>query len=401
MKKVAIVGAGPAGIYTSLLLKDFLGEVTLFEQNESIGEKLRLTGGGRMNIMNKVFSVDQFASSQPKLLKHFFKNPIAQNPEAIFSELGVEWVWEKNRATLASGDAVAEIYRLKEALGHQKNIALRLGTKVLGVEKKGDQFELTVESHGKTTTEVFDILILMGGGMFRVRDFGDKDQIYALPLSLGHSVQTVSPSLSPLSIADNPFRSLAGISLRVGLTDLQTKENLVGDLVLTHFGISGPVVLDFSSVLTGSDMEMNFLPNILESDFVEQFQTLRQGKNFVRTFLKQFLPQRVGDFLLESSGFEKDAVVADISKEKFKILRKNIFRYRIENVSKQEFSACWTTKGGIDLSEVSMATLESKKHQNLFFGGEILDIDGLCGGYNISFAVICGKVVAEALKKLV
>ncbi|MCK5461277.1 aminoacetone oxidase family FAD-binding enzyme [Candidatus Gracilibacteria bacterium] len=400
MKKIAVVGAGPAGIYTSILLKDFPVGVTLFEQNKSIGEKLKLTGGGRMNITNKVFSVDKFSSSQPKLLKHFFKNPIAKNPESIFSELGIEWVWEENRAILASGEAVEEVFRLKNELEQQKNVNLVLGSKVSAVTKKGDLFELTVQSHGKTSKEVFDVLILMSGGMFRVREFGDKEQIYTLPISLGHKIQTITPSLSPLSIEGKPFRALAGISLRVELTDIQTKKSLKGDLVLTHFGISGPVVLDFSSMLSGTEMEMNFLPDILESDFVEKFQVFRQGKHFVRTFLKAFLPQRVVDFLLEFSQIEKESLIADISKEKLKKLRRNLFRYELNNVSKQDFSACWTTKGGVDLAEVSLSTLESKKHQNLFFGGEILDIDGLCGGYNISFAAICAKIVTETLKKL-
>lgn len=402
MKKIAIVGAGPAGIYTAMLLKNLPAEIILFEQNEVIGEKLKMTGGGKMNLCNKVFSVKQFNSSQPNLLKKFFKNPVAQNPIEIFEALGIDYVWEENRALLASQDASLEIERLEEVLHSQKNLTIKLESKVYKVVKERDQFELTLKSPRGLSREMVDVLILSEGGMFRVYDLGESDFIYALPLQLDHDISPVSPSLSPLTISENPFGNLSGISFLVKLTDPLSKKSITNDLILTHGGISGPAVLDFSAILSGSVMSMNFLPTVLEKDFVAEFQSLREGKNRVRSFLKKYVPLRFCDFLLVRSEISNDLFIADISKEKVKLLRKNIFHFSVENVFKQPFEGSWTTKGGVNLNQIKMSTLESKMHPNLFFAGEMLDIDGLCGGYNISFAVICAKVVSDCvLKKIV
>lgn len=399
MKKIAIVGAGPAGIYTSLLLKDLSAEIVLFEQNSKIGEKLKMTGGGRMNLCNKDFSVKNFNSSQPNLLKKFFKNPISKNPIEIFEALETDYFWERNRAILKSQDALVEIQRLEKALRIQKNFSLKLENKVFKVKKEKNQFELTVKSPRGIFREIFDFLIFTGGGMFRVKDLGKSDFIYALPLQLDHEITPVSPSLSPLSIPEKPFENLAGISLPVRLTDPLSKKSVTNDLILTHWGISGPAVLDFSAIISGSEVLINFLPNLLEKDFVLDFQNLREGKNRVRLFLKKYFPIRFCDFLLEISEIKKDCFIANISKEKLKKLRKHIFHFLIKNVFKQPFTGSWTTKGGVSLNQINMANLESKLHPNLFFAGEILDIDGLCGGYNISFAAICSQIIKNSLDK--
>ena len=399
MKKLAIVGAGVGGIFVSQFLKDFEGEITLFEQNNNIGKKFGITGGGRMNLTNKRFSVADFRSSSSKLLDHFFRNPLIQHPMDLLDELGVEYVWEGDRALVKSLDGGKEIDRVLQKLEAQQNLSLSLSTKILSLKKKDEKFELEYEKNGILGEAVFDALILAQGGMFRIGDIGKLDKIYKLAMDLGHSITDISPSLSPLKINPNPFKALSGIAFRGKLTDGVTQKFVENDLILTHAGISGPAVLDFSSFYSGESFSLNFLPKLLESKFVEDFNQFRSGKCLVKKFLKLKLPERLVVFLLELSGIDLDMNIADVSKDKLKRLQKNIFCFDITGASKMDYVHCWTTKGGVDLSEIKMNTLESKKHSNLFFVGEMIDIDGLCGGYNISLALGGAKLVSQELLK--
>jgi len=399
LMKIAIIGSGPAGIFTSLQLKNLPGEVHLFEQNARVGVKLEKTGGGRMNVTNRVFSVDKFSSNQPNLLKRFFKNPWVKNRFQIFEEMGVEYEWEGDRAILKGQDAIAEVERLSERLENQKNLILQLGAEVISIEKKEEQYRVCFLRGDVQGEDLFDIVIISGGGMFRIGRPSENEGIYRLPHQLGHTITEVSPSLSSLVVKNNPLNKFSGIALRVELTDLSSGKKMCDDMLIAHHGFSGPLALDFSSILQGTKVGLNFLPDLKEEDFTVKFNALRQGKHSVRGLLRQHLPKRLADWHMVQADIKEEDAIADVSKDKLKQLRKTLYRLEIEGVTTLDYSACWTTRGGIDLSEVNVSTLESKLHKNLYFSGEILDINGLCGGYNISFAAISGKIVAEGIIK--
>lgn len=396
MKRIAIIGAGPAGIFATLLLADFDGEVILFDQNKRIGEKLRITGGGRMNVTNRVFGVEEFTSQSSRELKNLFKSKWVNRREEILAELGIEYVWEKDRAILKSGDAVAEVERLNNKIVQQKNAEFRGNATVFSVEPDEEKFAVEYEKNGTKSREIFDKVILSGGGMFRMFCQSNEQKNYSIPRNLQHTITKVDPSLSPIRIKNNPFKDLSGTSLVLQLIAPETKTKMTQDAIFSHTGMSGPVVLDFSSYLPSSgEFLINFLPQISEEDFFAGFLKLRQGKNLFRRYLREFLPKKVSDWHLDHAGISLTANIADISKEKVKILRKNLFRFEVKNAATFSYSACWTTKGGVNLSEINVATMESKIHPNLFFAGEILDVNGLCGGYNISFAAISAKILSE------
>lgn len=395
MKKIAIIGGGTAGIFTTLLLKDFKGEVHLFEQNNKIGKKLERTGGGRMNISNKVFSIDEFSSEQANLLKKLFKNPWITNRMDIFDELGVEYNWEENRAILKSQDATGEIERLFCLMRGQENLTIHLDSKIDDIELRDDKYTVRVQNNELFE---FDIVVLSGGGMLRINDDIGKNEIYKLPIQLGHTITNLAPSLSSLTVGNNPLREFSGIAINTELSDKKNNK-MSGDMLIAHHGLAGPLPLDFSSILEGSVAILNFIPEIKEEELTSEFNNLRQGKNSVRNYLGKFLPKRLSEWHLSLAGIEKNQFIADINKEKFKILKNNLLRFRLTDVNKLDYKFCWTTKGGVNINEINVATMESKIHKNLFFSGEILDINGLCGGYNISFAAISAKIVSEALCK--
>jgi predicted Rossmann fold flavoprotein len=398
MKKVAVIGAGPAGIYASLLLAHFKGEVHLFDQNKDVGEKLKTTGGGRMNVTNKNFGADEFSSQSSNLLKKLFKNPHFANRHLIFESLGIEYAWEKNRALLASQNAPLEVARLKEKVVAQANLKLCLEHKALDIKRLASgAFRITFETPNNTSVVEFDTVILSGGGMFRMKDMGDTDKIYKLPLQLGHSLTDVQPSLSPLIFTDKVLRELKGISFEGILTDTQNKKTVTDDMIITHFGLSGPAVLDFSAFRESDSIELCFTSQIKENELRDRINTLRQGTHRLRGVLREYFTKNLSDFFLQQADLSIETVIADLPKAKLHQLIQTIFHYAIPQVQSKNYPSSWTTKGGVKLEEINTATLESKLAPGAYFAGEIMDTNGLCGGYNISYAAISAQIVADSL----
>lgn len=401
--RIAIVGAGPTGIFTALLLGTALqneginGSIDLIEKQSSIGEKLRRTGGGRMNVTNKVLTSDQFFSSEERRKNHFFRHPSFKNLPHLFSQLGVEYQWENNRAILASQSAPAEVERLFLKLREYVNIQILLDTEISSVHKKDDIFLVkgVQKKEEKNIVQQYDIVVLCTGGMFQIQEQPNKKKAYHLFESTGHNLVSPSPSLSPFRLSPyNPFASLSGVSFHGKI--FSSTVSTIDDILLTHFGISGPAVLDFSAQWNGTeDLFLSFLPK-MSTEKVEQYiREYRNGKTSpLRLF--PFLPKRIIRFLLESSHISKK-YLSDWSRKEISEFAKLCTHFPFPKPQLFPYPGCWTTKGGVSLNDVYTHSLESKKMTRLYIGGEVLDIDGLCGGYHISFSVLCADIIAKSI----
>ena len=391
--KLAIIGAGPAGIFATKFLNGWNGNIHLFEANDHIGKKLALTGGGRMNLTNKELNVGHFFSDNERALKHVFKSSYARNYLSLFDDLGVDMKWEKNRALLESEDAPLQVGKWEAEFKQQKNLTLRLKCEVKSLEKKEDKFVMKTSQNEE---KIFDIVLIASGGMLRLLEKKTEQEIYSTARSIGHTIVKPTPCLSPIKIINTPFKVLAGTAMEIKL--LSRKKSITDSLLFTHVGISGPAVLDFSAIWDEKEFEMNFLPEVNEEEFVREFQALRNGKNKLTKLLLKYFPRRVAEFHAEKiKGGEK--MIADISKDDFKALKKNIFHWRISNGETCSYEQSWTTRGGVSMDEINPATMESKIVPGLFFAGEVMDISGLCGGYNITFAAISARMAIEEIKK--
>jgi predicted Rossmann fold flavoprotein len=394
--KIAIIGAGPAGIFAAMFLREFKGEVHVFEQNEILGEKLRLTGGGRMNITNKKLSADDYFSSEERLKNNLLKTRWLADREELFNELGIEYKWEENRAISKTENAGREVERLIRTIKKHKNAFIHEKIKVLEIQKSWKTYLIRFDNK----REEFDYVIIATGGMLRLHNMAGREDIYRLAIELGHTITKTRPVLSPLVITNNPFKNFAGLSFKGVIRNVGAKEETTGDILITHLGISGPAVLDFSSVFEGNSCELGFVSEISEDEFKNEFWKLREGKNFIRTFLHKFMPKNLYEWHLKQAGISIESTIADISKEKFNTLWKNLFHLVLSGVQRMDYSNSWTTEGGVDLKEINVATMESKINPRTFFAGEVVDVNGLCGGYNITFAAVTAKVAAEAILKL-
>lgn len=389
--KIAVIGSGSAGIYTALFLKDFFDDVVLFEKDKKIGKKLKITGGGRMNLGNKRFSDKCFVSSEKNILKNIFKNPHAKDVLSLFKEIGTEYKWEENRAILSSEDGAKEVNRLEKLLGRQENLTLCKNTEIKAIQAKNGYFLVN--------SEKFDFVVITSGSQVRIGEKLSEQEAYILPYSLGHTLTKIEPALCPLILENCLFQGLEGLSLECCLRNPENKEKITGNVLFTHQGLSGPAVLDFTMYELENEIELNFMPNFAENDFKIKIEKDRKGKVLLKKFLSQYLPKKMVLWQMGKSGIEADKIIANLSKNEAKDLIQNIYHLKIKNPKKSPVQFGWTVRGGVVLKEINPATLESKVHKNLFFAGEILDITGLCGGFNISFAMLSAKIVSEAILK--
>ncbi len=423
-KKIGIIGAGPAGIFTALFLAkkyktELKGreiEIHIFEKNKKLGKKLKLTGGGRMNISNKILNPDTFFSSNSRKKEHFFKSQFFEKSEIIhsvqqfsvmhlFEELQIEYFWEKNRAMLKSENAREDVEKLQERLETIKNIFIHVNTEIESVKTTEDNAFIVDD-------KIFDTLVITTGGMLQMEDKKsthsqlNKQKTYSLLEQFGHTIQKTSPSLSPFRFSKEEmvglnFTEIAGQSFigKIYAKNVNTKKNteIIDDILITHVGLSGPAILDFSALWDKkSDVFLNFVPAYTEKTLTKKLQDLRHGKNSILSFFTQFVSKKLAKFLIEKTAVEK-LFFADITKQELKNLVLVFSAFPLPKPSLFPYQACWTTKGGVSLADVNIATLESKKISNLFIGGEVLDIDGLCGGYHISLCALQAKIISEQL----
>lgn len=391
--KLAIIGAGPAGIFAAKFLENWNGEIHLFEANDHIGKKLSLTGGGRMNLTNKNLKVEHFFSENERTLKHIFKSGYARNYLDLFEDLGIKMKWEKNRSLLESEDAPGQVEQWEEEFRQQKNLTLRLKCNIKSLEKIEGKFMMkTSQDYEKN----FDAVLICSGGMLRLLEKKNEQEIYSTAKGLGHKIVKPQPCLSPIKIINTPFKVLAGTAMEAKLQS--GKQSITDSLLFTHVGISGPAVLDFSAFWDKKEFEMSFLPELTEEEFAKEFQKLRNGRHTLMKLLLKYVRRRVAEFHAEKiKSIYK--LIADISKEDFKILQKNLFHWKISTGGTCSYEQSWTTRGGVSLDDINSATMESKLVDNLFFAGEVVDVSGLCGGYNITFAAISARMAAEEIKK--
>lgn len=417
MKKIAVIWAGPAGIFLSLLLKNFDWEVHLFEENHQIWKKLRLTWNWKMNITNKNFSINDFFSNEEKLLKNFFKNPLTKNPEYIFDEIWIDYFWNWNRAIVKNESSKEEVENLENILFRQKNLFLKKWEKIIDVKKVPQ----TNWENWKNWEEcfvlnwnnglIFDKIILSSWWMLKIWKQEKKSEVYSVPEQLWHTITQTESSLSPIVIKNSEFWELSWSAFFWEISDLNNLKNkITWDLLFTHKWLSWPAMLDFTANSISENVEINFFPNIknLEEEFLKVFLQSKNdsAKNlkifeFIKNFWKEKMwknfTSKIINFLLKKNNFTWSEKISDISKKNFLEIRKNFFHLKINNCSKMDYQFCRTTKWGVNLKEININSLESKIHKNLFFAWEMIDINWLCWGFNISFAAICGKIIQKAL----
>ena len=407
MSKVLVIGGGAAGMFAAIFAAYNGNEVHLFEKNEKLGKKLFITGKGRCNITNASDMDTLFGSvvTNSKFLYSSFYGYTNQDVIDFFERIGVATKVERGNRVFPvsdhSSDVIAGLSRELKNLGVEIHLRSEV-TKVVGKET----FEYIVLKNGKKVEG--DACIVATGG-FSYQTTGSTGDGYGFARELGHQVTEIIPSLVPLVIKEDYVRELQGLSLRnVEATIYDDKKILYhdfGEMLFTHFGVSGPLMLRASSYIAKKVKEkgLKLVIDLKPALTMEQLDQ-RVLRDFEENINKQFknavqklFPSKLIPVILAVSEIDPEKKVNLITKEErqqFVNLIKN-FTFTITGL--RDFNEAIITKGGVHVKEINPATMESKLVQNLYFVGEVLDLDALTGWFNLQIAWSTGYSAGSSI----
>ncbi len=396
MSKVLVVGGGAAGMFAAIFAAYNGNEVHIFEKNEKLGKKLFITGKGRCNITNAGDMETLFNSvvSNSKFLYSSFYGYTNQDVVDFFERIGVHTKLERGNRVFPvsdhSSDVIAGLTRELKNLG----VELHLHSEVAKVLGK-DVFEAIILKNG--TRIEGDVCIIATGG-FSYQTTGSTGDGYRFAKHLGHQVTELYPALVPLVIKEEYVRELQGLSLRnVEAAIYDGKKKLYsdfGEMLFTHYGVSGPLMLSASSYIGKclQDKELTLVIDLKPALSFEQLDA-RVLRDFEENMNKQFknaigklFPTKLIPIMLECSEIDPEKKVNLITKEERQAFVRLIKNFTLTITGLRDFNEAIITQGGIAVKEVNPATMESKLVSNLYFVGEVLDLDALTGGFNLQIA---------------
>jgi predicted Rossmann fold flavoprotein len=403
-QRIVIVGGGAAGFFAALACAELRpdAEILILEKTAQFLSKVKISGGGRCNVTHACFDARELTTRYPRgeraLIAPFGKFQ-ASDTVAWFEQRGVQLKTESDGRMFPTTDSSQTIIDCLMNAANEAGVKPRTNCGVERAAKKsGGGFELTI-SNGETL--LCDKLLLAIGGC-RTPALGQ------LAVSLGHTLEPPVPSLFTFHIETPWLRELAGVSLEAVEVSLpETKLRESGALLITHWGLSGPAILRLSAWGARAlhdrnyqfTLQISWLPHLNAEQLAQALRELRQGqpaKFIVNTPLPKF-PARLWEQLVLASGIARDtrwaALASGAQHKLIQQLLRTEFRVTGKSLNKDEFVTC----GGVRLGEVNFKTMESKSCPGLFFAGEVLDIDGITGGFNFQAAWTTGWLAGRAL----
>ncbi len=400
MKKICVIGGGAAGLMAAYFAACGGAAVTLAEKNAFCGKKLNITGKGRCNLTNNS-PVHEFMENVTGNPKFLYKALYAFTPEdtmALFEAFGVPLKTERGNRVFPESDRAADITNALVSGCRDSGVRF-LHRRVTGLEVK-DGAVCGVRFGDKT--EPCDACILATGGLSYPGTGSDGDG-HRMAIELGHGVIKPRPSLVPLVAADKELCArLMGLSLKNVRLDFRAEGGKLlyseqGEMLFTHFGLSGPVVLsasarlgDFGRVRLSIDLKPALDEETLDKRLLRDF-----GENKNRDFgnsLGALLPQKLIPVVVEKSGIAADKKVNSITKEERRRLVSLLKGLEFDIVGTRPIAEAIVTRGGVDVKEINPSTMESRLVSGLYFAGELMDVDAYTGGYNLQIAFSTGRL---------
>lgn len=398
MTDVIIIGAGASGCMAGITASRFGKSVLMFEKNERVGRKLRITGKGRCNVTNNCNTQELMnnISVNPRFLYSSFATFDTEDTMNFFEELGVPLKTERGNRVFPVSDNAEDIVN---ALADELD---RLGVKIINkrVQKLITENGVCVGVvAGGKEYRSSSVLIACGGKSYP--NTGSTGDGYTLAESVGHTVTELKPSLVPLVSPDKYCAELMGLSLRNVTLKLFEGEKCIytelGEMLFTHFGVSGPLVLSASSHMRRMspdryrifiDLKPGLTPEQLDARIQRDF-----AENLNRDFIngiRKLLPAKLIPVMVKLTGIAPEQKINGITKEQRKHLGELIKAFPVRISGFRSIDEAIITSGGISVKEINPATMESKLVPGLFFAGEVIDVDAYTGGFNLQIAFSTG-----------
>ena len=396
MSKVLVVGGGAAGMFAAIFAAYNGNEVHLFEKNEKLGKKLFITGKGRCNITNASDMDVLFASvlRNPKFLYSSFYGYTNQDVIDFFERIGLETKIERGNRVFPvsdrSSDVIGALSRELKKLG----VEIHLHSTVKRISGT-NAFEYLELADGQKIAG--DACIVATGG-FSYQTTGSTGDGYRFAKELGHCVTDIKPALVPLVTAEDDAKELQGLSLRnVKATISEGKQVLYedfGEMLFTHYGVSGPLMLSASSYIGDSLKKGNLTLSIdlkpaLSAEQLDQrvLRDFEENKNKqFKNAINKLFPSKLIPVMLERSTIDPEKKVNLITKEERQFFVNQMKDFQFTITELRDFNEAIITRGGVAVKEINPSTMESKLVSELYFVGEVLDLDALTGGFNLQIA---------------
>ena len=395
MAKVIVVGGGPAGIMAAISSSKQNNEVILIERNNEIGKKLKLTGGGRCNITNNRNIEDFFDKviNNKKFLYSSFYTFSNYDLLNYFKDNNLEYKVEYDEKVYTKSDKADDVIDvlLNDLL--KNNVKIMYNTKVCDLIVEDNEAKGVITDNGKSI--YCDKLIITTGGK-SYPNTGSDGSMFEIIKKYGHDIKPFYPALIPLVTKEDFVKNLQGVSMKDVCIKGKVKKKKIeidGDMIFTHFGVSGPSILKFSSYinkfLENSQVEVviDFLPKI-STDEISKIIRENPNKNIL-TNLKGILPQNFAKEILNILNLT-DKKPNELKKEDELKIIGYIKEMNLTIIDMLPIKAAMVTSGGVSVKEINSSNLESKIIKNLFFAGEVIDVDAETGGYNLQIAFSTG-----------
>ncbi len=401
MRKIGIIGAGPAGVFAAINIKNENNQVYLLDKNNQIGEKLKITGNGRCNVTNAKY-YDEFLENIIRN-KNFLYSAFSRfdNFSMIdfLNKEGIETVIEEDGKVFPKSSKSSEIICLFESLIREKGIRFIPKTEVEKIEKS-DCFLLET-SRGKYE---FDSLIIATGGRTYLKT-GSTGDGYNFARSFGHKIINTKASLMPLYLEDRiNVKALSLSDKKLCLKTMEKTYEIRGDIMLTPNFITGPAAIKIQALAARDHLKIlsiDFLPEytyeMLDKKLISIFED--NSRKNLSNVLNLLLNDQLVSILLDRLKINKDMKVSEVSREDRKSILDSIKAFDLKMSQKENFDNAVITSGGVDLKEINPKTMESKLVKDLYFIGEVLDIDALTGGFNLQIAFTTAYAASLDIKE--
>lgn len=414
--KVVIIGGGPGGIMAAISAAQHKNKVTLIEKNSELGKKLKITGGGRCNLTNNKDPseiLNKIVTNKKFLTKSIYAFT-SQDLMSLIEENGCPLKVEADGCVFPKSDDSKDIIEVFYNLLKERNVQLMLETtakKILMQDKKVQ--EVLLDDGLDDSKELAADSVILATGGISYPGTGSTGTGHEMAKELGHTITPLRGSLLPMEIKEKWLTELAGISFNEIALKFKDKNKsksksivIHGDLLLTHFGISGPAALELSSYLKdkelsseGLEVSIDFLPSYSHEELQDEFISLRdkeRDKNKqISNILTKYWPKNFTNKLLKELEIDSTTPINHLSKKDRNKLIEAFKDFKITVIQLKSTKEATVTSGGVSVKEVDPSTMESKLIKGLYFAGEILDVDALSGGYNLQIAFSTGHLAGH------
>ena len=412
MSKVIIIGAGAAGMMAGIAAAQSGHNVTILEKNEKAGKKIYITGKGRCNITNACEVEELFDNvvSNKKFLYSAFYGFNNSDVVKLLSDAGLKTKVERGNRVFPESDRAGDVISTLVRILKKLNVKLEYGTEVLRLvtdSRDGVEYVSGVVDDRGRQYEADAVIVATGGLSYPTT--GSTGDGYSFAKETGHTVTPLSPALVPFNVAEEDIKALQGLALKnSGVAIYDGKKKLYedfGELLFTHFGVSGPTVLSASSYVAKKikerplklviDLKPGLSAEQLDTRILRDFEEFT-NKNF-NNALDKLLPKSLIPVIISRCGIDEYKKVHEISREERMRLVNTIKNFEFTLTDLRGYNEAIVTQGGVSVKDIDPSTMESKKVKGMYFAGEVLDLDAVTGGFNLQIAWSTGHLAGASI----